>query len=73
MGAIQAVVGEQKSWVYWVGKHQGGFLEEVTSKLSECIMVLEQVLERVSQEKVGSISPRREDLPIIMANNFIEH
>ena len=35
MGAIQAVVGEQKSWVYWVGKHQGGFLEEVTSKLSE--------------------------------------
>ena len=47
MGAIQAVVGEQKSWVYWVGKHQGGFLEEVTSKLSECIVVLEQVLERV--------------------------
>lgn len=46
LGAIQPVVGEHKSRVYWVGEHQGGFLEEVTSKLSEDTRGLERVLGR---------------------------
>lgn len=59
--------------MYWVGEHQGGFLKEVMSKLSEDTRGLEPVLGRAESGEGRSVSPRRADLPIIIANNLIEH